>query len=138
MLAARHDDDDDDDEVNDDNNLNKNKLLLQVFVILIHYTQLYSFMYDYLIQIICRQLYSIKYSCQVLPIRARVDLGAMAMKGCSAFPKPPVSLELHHNVIIMTPVLVLGVLPLCKESVYSTVLVKWAILTLLTYAKLNC
>ena len=28
---------------------------------------------------------------QVLPFRARVDLGAMAKKGCSAFPKAPTS-----------------------------------------------
>ena len=26
----------------------------------------------------------------------RVDLGAMVMKGCSAFPKASTSLELHH------------------------------------------
>ena len=30
---------------------------------------------------------------QVLPYQARVDLGAMVMKGCSAFPKVPASLE---------------------------------------------
>ena len=36
---------------------------------------------------------------QVLPFRARVDLGAMAMKGYSAFPKAPASLELHHQII---------------------------------------
>ena len=30
---------------------------------------------------------------QVLPCWARVDLGAMAMKGCSAFPKAPASQE---------------------------------------------
>ena len=31
---------------------------------------------------------------QVLPFRARVDPGAMAIKGCSTFPKAPVSLNL--------------------------------------------
>ena len=36
---------------------------------------------------------------QVLPFRARVDLGAMAMKGCPALPKAPASLELHHQII---------------------------------------
>ena len=36
---------------------------------------------------------------QVLPFRARVDLGAMAIKGCSAFPKAPVSREPHHQII---------------------------------------
>ena len=34
---------------------------------------------------------------QVLPFLARVDLGAMAMNGCSAFPKAPASLEPHHQ-----------------------------------------
>ena len=33
---------------------------------------------------------------QMLPFRARVDLGAMEMKECSAFPKAPASLEPHH------------------------------------------
>ena len=28
----------------------------------------------------------------MLPFNVRVDLGAMAMKGCSVFPKAPVSL----------------------------------------------
>ena len=36
---------------------------------------------------------------QVLPFRARVDLGAMAMKGYSAFPKTPVSLELLQQIV---------------------------------------
>ncbi len=36
---------------------------------------------------------------QVLPFRARVDLGAMAMKGCFAFPKVPTSLEPHQRII---------------------------------------
>ncbi len=36
---------------------------------------------------------------QVLPFRARVDPGAMAMKGCSAFPKATASLEPHHQII---------------------------------------
>ena len=36
---------------------------------------------------------------QVLPLRARVDLGAMAMKGYSAFPKAPASLEPHHQIV---------------------------------------
>ena len=34
---------------------------------------------------------------QVLPFRARVNLGAMAMKGCSAFPKSTALLEPHHQ-----------------------------------------
>ena len=36
---------------------------------------------------------------QMLPFWVRVDLGAMAMKGCSAFPKAPASLEPHHQII---------------------------------------
>ena len=36
---------------------------------------------------------------QVLPFQARVDLGAMAMKGYSAFPKVPASLEPHHQIV---------------------------------------
>ena len=37
---------------------------------------------------------------QVLPLRARVDLGVMAMKGYSAFPKAPVLLEPHHQIVL--------------------------------------
>ena len=36
---------------------------------------------------------------QVLPLGARVDLGAMAMKGYSVFPKAPASLETHHQIV---------------------------------------
>ena len=35
----------------------------------------------------------------MLPLRARVDLGAMAIKGYSAFPKAPVLLEPHHQIV---------------------------------------
>ena len=35
----------------------------------------------------------------VLPLRARVDLGAMAMKAYSAFPKALALLEPHHQII---------------------------------------
>ena len=35
----------------------------------------------------------------MLPLQARVDLGAMAMKGYSAFPKAPVSLEPHQQIV---------------------------------------
>ena len=34
----------------------------------------------------------------VLPLRDTVDLGAMAVKGCSAFPKAPVLLEPHNQI----------------------------------------
>ena len=36
---------------------------------------------------------------QVLPLRTRADLGAMAMKGFSAFPKAPASVEPHHQIV---------------------------------------
>ena len=36
---------------------------------------------------------------QVLPLRARMDLGAMAMKGYSAFPKAPALLETLHQIV---------------------------------------
>ncbi len=36
---------------------------------------------------------------QVLPLRARVDLGAMVMKGFSAFSKAPASLERQHQIV---------------------------------------
>ena len=36
---------------------------------------------------------------QVLPLRARVDLGTMAMKGYSAFSKVPALLEAHHQIV---------------------------------------
>ena len=36
----------------------------------------------------------------MLPLRARVDQGAMAMKGYSAFPKAPALLEPHHQIVL--------------------------------------
>ena len=36
---------------------------------------------------------------QVLPLRAKVDLGVMAIKGYSAFPKAPELLEPHHQIV---------------------------------------
>ena len=35
----------------------------------------------------------------MLSLRARVDLGAMAMKGYSAFPKSPESVELPYQIV---------------------------------------
>ena len=40
----------------------------------------------------------------MLPLRARLNLGAMAMKGYSAFPKAPPLLDLHYH-ISFTPLL---------------------------------
>ena len=37
---------------------------------------------------------------QVLPFRVSVDLGAMAMKGYSAFPKAPALLEPHYQTVL--------------------------------------
>ena len=69
---------------------------------------------------------------QMLPLRIRVDLGAMAMKGYSVFPKTPALLEPHYdiviNVIIGTLVGGLGsYLSIEKQSVYSTTPADWAI-----------
>ena len=36
---------------------------------------------------------------KVLPFRVRVDLGAMAMKGYSAFPQVPTLLEPHDQIV---------------------------------------
>ena len=36
---------------------------------------------------------------QVLPLQAKVDLGVMAIKGYSAFPKAPALLELQHHIV---------------------------------------
>ena len=34
-----------------------------------------------------------------LPLRARADLGSLSMKGYSTFPKAPVLLEPHHQIV---------------------------------------
>ena len=36
---------------------------------------------------------------QLLPFWARVELEAMAMKGCSALPKASALLEPHHQIV---------------------------------------
>ena len=36
---------------------------------------------------------------QVLPLRARLDLGAMAIKGYSTFPNAPALLEPHYQIV---------------------------------------
>ena len=36
---------------------------------------------------------------KIPPLKAEMDLRAMAMKGCSAFHKAPASLEPHHQII---------------------------------------
>ncbi len=53
---------------------------------------------------------------QVLPLWARVDLGAMALKEYSAFPKAPGNLIIRlFSVISRT--LVGGLFPRCRETV---------------------
>ena len=47
----------------------------------------------------------------MLPLTVREDLGAMAMKGYSAFPKDPALLEPHHQIVCGM------VLLLCREAV---------------------
>ena len=68
-------------------------------------------------------------SYQVLPFRAWMDLGAMAMKGCSEFPKAPASLEPHYQIVEchMSDTRRGGsYLSTEKQSVYSTVPADWA------------
>ena len=62
---------------------------------------------------------------QVLPLRTRVELEAMAMKGYSAFPKAPALLKPHHH--IWTLVIGGGSYPSAEvQSVYSTAPADWA------------
>ena len=63
---------------------------------------------------------------QALPLQVRVDLGAMTMKGYTAFPKTP-ELELHYQIFFFSFVGVGGVYSSAEiQSVYFTVLVNWA------------
>ena len=66
---------------------------------------------------------------QVLPFRAKVDLGAMAMKGLSAFPKAPASLEPHHQIVLChIQDTHGGSYPSAEvQSVYSTTPANWTI-----------
>ena len=57
----------------------------------------------------------------MLPLQARVDLGAMAMKVCSTFPKAPALLEPHHQIVEG------GSYPTAEtQLVYSTAPADWA------------
>ena len=55
---------------------------------------------------------------QELPFRTRVNLGAMTMKGYSAFPKAPSLLEPHHQIIYyhIQDTHWGGVLSLCRDA----------------------
>ena len=70
----------------------------------------------------------------MLSLRARVDLGAMAMEVRSTFPKAPALLEPHHQIFfVISKTLVFfvgGELSYSSEemqSVYSTAPADWAI-----------
>ena len=67
----------------------------------------------------------------MLPLWARVDLGAMAMKGYSTFPKAPALLEPHHQIVlchIQNTRWGGGSYPSVEvQSVYSTAAADWAI-----------
>ena len=67
---------------------------------------------------------------QVLLRRARVDLGAMAIKGYSAFPKAPAPLEPHHLTVQRHMQDTRWGGGSCasaeKQSVYSTTPADWA------------
>ena len=73
------------------------------------------------------------------PLRARVDLGAMVIKACSAFPKAPTSLEPHYQIVSchILDTRCRGVLPLCTGAVYSTTPADWAISALVGYSMSN-
>ena len=53
----------------------------------------------------------------MLPRRARVDLGAMAMKGCSAFPKVITGTSSSDCLVSYNQDTHCGVLPRCREAV---------------------
>ena len=59
----------------------------------------------------------------MVPLRARVDVGVMAIKEYSAFPKAPALLEPHHQIfsVISRALVGGGSYPSAeKQSVYST------------------
>ena len=62
---------------------------------------------------------------QVLPLQERTDLGEMAIKGYSVFPKLPALLEPHHQILLchIRTLVRKGSYPnpsAEKQSVYST------------------
>ena len=64
----------------------------------------------------------------MLPLWARMDLGAMAMKGYSAFPKAPASLEPHQRLfsVISRTLVEEGLTPLqsCSQCILQLQLTK--------------
>ena len=75
----------------------------------------------------------------MLPLRARVDLGVMTMKGYSVFRKVPALLEPHHQIVLChIRTLGGGVISLCRGVVvYFTAPAKWAISILRYRSKVN-
>ena len=76
--------------------------------------------------------YSLTVPYQLVPLRARVNFGAMAMKGCSALPEAPVLQELHHQIWLVsyTAHLLVGGWSYWSaemQSVYSTAPADWAL-----------
>ena len=66
-------------------------------IVLIQLIQRIDFVYTELkVKTVLFQAIQFSISTQELPLQARVGLGAMAMKGYSAFPKAPALLEPHH------------------------------------------
>ena len=65
---------------------------------------------------------------QLLPLQSRVDLGDMAIKECSAFPKAPALLEpLFSDILVVYLGHLLGGYPSAKvQLVYSTAPGNWA------------
>ena len=61
----------------------------------------------------------------MITLQARVDLGAMAMKGYSTFPKAP-ALREPHNQIIQCHIR-RGGIPTPQQLVYSTAPTDWAV-----------
>ena len=82
-------------------------------------------------------------SYQVLSLRARVDLGAMAIKGCTAFSKTLASLEPYHKIFwVISRTHVGVVLSLCRSAVgvfyspswlSSQKLLDWSLTSLVSY-----
>ena len=58
---------------------------------------------------------------QVLPLRDRVNLGVISMKGCSVFPKASALQESHHQIVYcLIRTLAVGVLPLCSRCILQS------------------
>ena len=65
---------------------------------------------------------------QMLPLRVKMDLGAMAMKGYSIFPKCPRLLPHYQIVLCHIRTLVEGSYPSAgMQSVYSKAPADWAV-----------